>query len=108
MEVYEFCGEDSSHGKSVLIDDDMAMIGSYNLDMRSTYMDTELMLAVHGEAFAQELKGHMDVFQKQSRRVVDQDTYETPEGVKVKELPFLKKMIFRILGPVLQPVRYLA
>lgn len=108
VQVYEFCGEDSSHGKSVLIDDDMAIIGSYNLDMRSTYMDTELMLAVHGEEFTQELKEHMDVFQKQSRKVIDKNTYETPEGVAVEELPLLKKMIFRVLGPILQPVRYLA
>ena len=29
-----------------MIDDRMTLLGSYNLDMRSTYQDTELMLAV--------------------------------------------------------------
>lgn len=108
VQLYEFDGGDSSHGKSILIDDDMAVIGSYNLDMRSTYMDTELMLAVHGEEFAAELKGYMDTFQEKCRKVLDESRYEVPENVKIRELPWKKKVIFRILGPLLQPVRYLA
>lgn len=108
VQIYEFDGGDSSHGKSVLIDDDMAMIGSYNLDMRSTYMDTELMLAVHGEEFSQELKAHMDVFQEKCRKVIDEENYEVPDSVTVQELPLKKKIIFGILGPLLQPFRYLA
>lgn len=108
VQMYEFDGGDSSHGKSILIDDDMAIIGSYNLDMRSTYMDTELMLAVHGEEFSSELKSHMDVFQEKCRKVLDAKNYEVPEGVTVQEIPLKKKIIFRILGPLLQPFRYLA
>lgn len=44
--VYEFMGAHSCHTKAVLIDDRMSIVGSYNMDMRSTYQDTELMLAV--------------------------------------------------------------
>lgn len=39
-------GAHSCHTKAVLIDDRMSIVGSYNMDMRSTYQDTELMLAV--------------------------------------------------------------
>lgn len=108
VQMYEFDGGDSSHGKSILIDDDMAVIGSYNLDMRSTYLDTELMLAIHGEAFSEELKGYMDAFQEKSRKVLDEDNYEVPEGIAVQEIPLKKEIIFRILGPVLQLFRYVA
>lgn len=108
VQMYEFDGGDSSHGKSILIDDDMSVIGSYNLDMRSTYMDTELMLAVHGEEFAEELKGHMDVFQEKSRKVLDEENYEVPKGVTVQEIPLQKEIILRILGLVLQLARYMA
>lgn len=108
VRLYEFDGGDSSHGKSILIDDDMAIIGSYNLDMRSTYMDTELMLAVEGEEFSRELKGHMDTFQEKSRLVLDEKNYEVPEGLVVQELPLKKKIIYRVLGPVLQLFRYVA
>ena len=30
------------HTKTVLIDDTISIIGSYNLDMRSTYIDTDV------------------------------------------------------------------
>ncbi|MDO4272747.1 MAG: phospholipase D family protein [Eubacteriales bacterium] len=108
VQIYEFDGGDSTHGKSILIDDDLAIIGSYNLDMRSTYMDTELMLAVQGEEFSKELKEHMDVFQEKCRKVLDEKNYEVPEGVTVQKLPLKKKIIFSILGPLLQPFRYVA
>lgn len=42
-------GGHSCHTKAVLIDDRMSIVGSYNLDMRSTYQDTELMLAIDSE-----------------------------------------------------------
>lgn len=34
------------HTKSILIDDRLNLIGSFNWDMRSAYLDTELMLLV--------------------------------------------------------------
>lgn len=55
----EYFGKYSAHGKSVLIDDDLSVIGSYNWDMKSTYVDTETMLVIHGEGFYQELEDHI-------------------------------------------------
>lgn len=46
VHVYEYLNEYSSHTKAFLIDDRLSIVGSYNLDMRSTYLDTELMLVV--------------------------------------------------------------
>ena len=44
VQVHEYLGPHSNHTKAVLIDDRLSIVGSYNLDMRSTYQDTELML----------------------------------------------------------------
>ena len=49
LELHEYEGGVSYHGKSITVDDDLAIIGSFNMDMRSTYIDTELMLVVHSE-----------------------------------------------------------
>lgn len=46
VKVYEFSGTQSLHTKAYCIDDRMSIIGSSNMDMRSVYIDTELMLAV--------------------------------------------------------------
>lgn len=108
VKLFEFDGGDSTHGKTILIDDNMSIIGSYNLDMRSTYMDTEVMLAIQGEEFYQELKGYTDWFEEGSRIIVDEENFEMPKGMVPQELSRKKKIIYNILGPLLQPVRYLA
>ena len=46
IDIWEYEGGYSYHGKSILIDDDLSVIGSFNMDMRSTYLDTELMRCV--------------------------------------------------------------
>lgn len=43
--------ENSYHGKAFTIDDDIVGIGSFNWDMRSVYIDTELMLVINGREF---------------------------------------------------------
>ncbi|MGI6069410.1 MAG: phospholipase D family protein [Blautia sp.] len=105
--LYEFDGGDSSHGKSILIDDDIAIVGSFNLDLRSVYMDTELMLVIHSEELNAQLEEYMDVFQQDCRKVTGGHTYETPAHIQVAEVPWWKRLIWKVLGFLLQPVRYL-
>lgn len=107
VEMYEYDGGISYHGKSLLIDDDISIIGSYNLDLRSTYVDTELMLAIDSKELNHQLEGYMDELQKDARKVIDRTTYETPEHVQVAEVPFVKQLIWKVLGFVLQPFRVL-
>ena len=45
--LWEFQGDWSMHTKSVLVDDTLSVIGSFNFDPRSAYLNTELMLAVY-------------------------------------------------------------
>lgn len=106
--LYEFDGGQSSHGKSILIDDDLSLIGSYNLDMRSTYMDTELMLCVQSKELNQELLGYLNTYLAQSRRILDKNNYEMPKGMIPQTMPLPKQILYRILGPLLQPFRYVA
>lgn len=48
MNVLEYNGGISYHAKSITIDDNISIIGSFNMDMKSTYQDTELMLVIDG------------------------------------------------------------
>ena len=47
----------SLHAKSLVVDDRLAFVGSYNLDPRSELLNTEAGLLVDDEAFAAELRG---------------------------------------------------
>jgi phosphatidylserine/phosphatidylglycerophosphate/cardiolipin synthase-like enzyme len=44
------------HAKSLVVDDAIAFVGSYNLDPRSESLNTEIGLLVEDEAFARELR----------------------------------------------------
>lgn len=105
LPLYEYDGGYSSHGKTIVIDEEISLIGSFNMDLRSVYMDTELMLAVKSKGLAAELTGYMDEMEKDCRKVLSATEYETPEHIKVEKIPAWKKPVFWILGRVLQPFR---
>ena len=105
--VYEFQGEHSSHGKSALFDGDLSLIGSYNLDMRSTYVDTETVLVIHGEEFNHLLEGYIMDMHDQSLMVRKDGTYEAKDGAAAKELKGTKKVLYPITSVLFQLFRYL-
>ncbi|MGN1147275.1 MAG: phospholipase D family protein [Lachnospiraceae bacterium] len=105
--LYEYDGGDSYHGKSIVIDDDISIIGSFNFDLRSTYMDTELMLVVKSEELNAELRSNMEKMEQQCRHVLSASAYEVPEGLTIAEVPFGKKVAMKIFGFVVQGFRYL-
>ncbi len=47
------------HAKSLVVDDRVAFVGSYNLDPRSESLNTEVGLLVEDEAFARELRAEI-------------------------------------------------
>jgi putative cardiolipin synthase len=108
VSVYEYFGDYSCHGKSILIDDDLSVVGSYNFDMRSTYVDTETMLVIHGEEFNSLLEEKMEAIRADSLKVTGTDTYAEKEGVDKKELSKEKKCLFWFTSKLIQLVRYLA
>ena len=105
--VYEYDGGESYHAKSVVIGDRLAIVGSYNLDLRSTYVDTELMLVIDSEELCQELTGYMEELQEDARKAVDEDTYETPAHLTVQEVPWWKRLAWEIVGRLMIPFRVL-
>lgn len=107
VELYEFFGDHSSHGKSILIDNDLSVIGSYNTDMRSTYLDTELMLVIYGEEFNKELEEHIMNMEEKSLKVNEDGSYEQKGTVEQKEPSGGKKAVFAVTSLVFQLFRYL-
>lgn len=105
VELLEYMGGTSYHGKSLVIDDEIAIVGSYNFDMRSTYVDTELMLAIRSTETAEELKGYLEEYHKACRRVNKDGSEVVPDGLSVPELSFGKTVVFHGLGAVLQLFR---
>ena len=107
VEIYELMNEYAVHTKTILIDHDISIIGSYNLDMRSTYLDTELMLVVDSEQLNCCIREHLEQYEQKSLKV-------SPDGTETKEslyqelnLPPTKKAFYGFLRIIIIPFRHL-
>ena len=76
-------GKHSTHGKSIVIDDDIAVVGSYNFDCRSTYVDTETMLVVQGKEITKQLNDDFDELKTESLKVHPDGSYRSSENIKI-------------------------
>ena len=103
--VYEFVGTHSSHTKTILIDDRMSLVGSYNLDMRSTYQDTELMLAVDSEELNAVLRKEAEADMASSRMVRKGEEPVSGEAFHEKSMGIGKKILYSVLRIVTLPIR---
>lgn len=103
--VYEFMGGHSCHTKAVLIDDRMSIVGSYNLDMRSTYQDTELMLAIDSRELNSMIRKEAEVDKTYSKTIGENGEYVQGEHYVSKELSFGKKVFYVALRVLTVPIR---
>lgn len=67
------------HTKSVVIDREVALFGSVNLDFRSFWLDFEVTLGVYEPEFAQELLALQEVYIRNSRPV-EEETWKGRSG----------------------------
>ena len=107
VQIYEYMGRHSTHGKSLVIDDDLAIVGSYNFDCRSTYVDTETMLVVQGEEIAAQLSENLQTLQDGSLPVDADGNYISDSKIKEREIDSGKERTITILSYIIQCVRYL-
>ncbi|MCD8397622.1 MAG: phospholipase D family protein [Lachnospiraceae bacterium] len=97
VEILEYDGGISYHGKCFVIDDRLSGIGSFNWDMRSAYVDTELMLVVDSEELNAQLRTKMQEYEKDALKVIDVDTSIAPEGKAAQEVSDGKSRLLQIL-----------
>lgn len=104
--LWEWFGDYSSHGKTALIDD-LALVGSYNWDLRSTYVDTELMLVLDSPGLLEQLEGYLQTMEAHCLRVLPEGNYLPRSGVE--ELPYQdpKHWLYPLTRWLTQPFRFL-
>ena len=97
LRLWEYQGADSLHAKSYMIDDRMTVIGSYNLDPRSAYIDTELLLAIDSPEFAQHFSEVQYGYLEQSMEVNADGEYIANDNIVANSVPLLKKIMVYVL-----------
>ena len=108
VQLLEYNGGVSYHGKVMTMGGRLSVIGSFNLDMRSAYLDTELMLVIDSRTVNATLQKEMNDYETQAALVDTADTYkEVPEGMTMQGLSTSRKVLAAGLGWLLEGVRYL-
>ena len=83
VRIYLYRAPTVLHAKHLSIDDDVAIIGSSNLDIRSLILHMELMVLVHGRAAVDDLRRVEDDYRAQSRLLTLEEWLRRPRAEKV-------------------------
>lgn len=105
--IRELQSEDSIHGKSFLMDGRLSAVGSFNLDDRSMYIDTEAMLVIDSPEFYEQLKAAMDSYGNQSLTVSSDNSYEENADVTPLEVPWWKRTLMWLASLISRPFQFL-
>ncbi|MDL2317831.1 phospholipase D family protein [Eubacteriales bacterium OttesenSCG-928-A19] len=96
--IYEYQNAHSIHGKAMIVDGRLGMIGSFNMDDRSMFLDTEVMLVVDSDAFAGVLSDAISAYQAQSLCTRGENAYEIPAGIGHISVPVYKVPLLRVVS----------
>lgn len=100
--IYEYLRGQALHTKTVLAGDTLSIVGSCNMDMRSIYLDTEMMLFIESRELNQSLREQAVAYKSASRQVSPDGTITDGENYQERK-PGAGKSIFygalRILIP---------
>ena len=107
VSVYECLAGQSLHTKTVLVDQDVSIIGSYNLDIRSTYLDTEMMLRVESRELNRAIRADAEQYQEKSKLCTPDGQETENSGYQKVRLSLPKKGIYQLLRVVILPIRHL-
>ncbi|MEJ6950195.1 phospholipase D-like domain-containing protein [Natronospora cellulosivora (SeqCode)] len=92
--LYEYHGNGSIHAKSFVFDNRISLVGSFNVDSRSTYLSTETMMVIDSKEFACKLKNNI---QNQINQSVLVNEEKPATGLRLNT-SFLKLGIVRIMS----------
>jgi len=91
VEIRQYRGTETMHAKTMLIDDELALVGSYNLDPRSATSNSEASVIIDRGAAVDELDAAFEI----DKAYTDVADYDIPIG------EMLKARAFRLVEPLL-------
>ncbi len=107
IKLLEYEGGVSYHGKSIVVDDDLSIVGSFNMDMRSVYLDTELMLVIDSKEVNAQLRGLLARYEDECAIVQPDKSRVFPPGVIPQEISPKKEFNIKFLYNLLRWARKL-
>lgn len=107
LRTYEYFGAQALHTKTILIDNRISIVGSCNVDMRSIYLDTEMMLVIDSEELNAAIRAQTEEQKSSSLCVAPDGTATEGENYEFTEQSLQKKITYALLRVVIRPLRHL-
>ncbi len=85
VRIYLYRAPTVLHSKHFTIDDDVAIVGSSNMDIRSFSLNMEVSVMVHGADFVQRMREIEASYRAQSRELQLDEWVRRPRGEKVRD-----------------------
>ncbi|ADU30633.1 phospholipase D-like domain-containing protein [Evansella cellulosilytica] len=99
VNIFEYQGPEAIHGKTIVFDQQLSLVGSFNIDARSSFLSTETMVVIDSEELAKEIEQQIsDNHLSNSLKVNEQNGYVSSLSIKESDVPFLKRIIVTTLS----------
>lgn len=106
IEIREYQSDDSLHTKACVIDGELMALGSFNVDPRSAYLSTELMVVIHSPEGVLKLQEGLDPYWSQSLNVTPASSSrheDSPGEIPVSRLKRAAIALLRPLAALIEP-----
>ena len=107
LAILEYDKGVSYHGKCFRIGDRLTAIGSFNWDMRSAYLDTEMMLVIDSETLNAQMRDYMESYEQDAFIVNADGSVKEQDGVLPQALSGKRKWRVILIRPFDSLLRFL-
>ena len=85
----------------IAIDNDISVIGSFNMDMKSAYQDTEMMVVIHSEELNSQLRANMQRYEADAHEgVLQPNTYREMFSDDMSALSKFQRIAVWLVDPL--------
>lgn len=107
VQIYEYAGAQALHTKTILAGENISIVGSCNLDMRSVYLDTEIMLIIDCQELNADLRRQAEALKAESKKILPDGTAVEGEHYQPIHQNIVKKAGYGALRVLVIPFRHL-
>ena len=102
VDLWEYKGPDTLHAKSAVLDDRIALIGSFNVDPRSQHLNTETGIAINDEVTARQLARYINAHKPNCTHITPAQLVAPNESEQLSAGKRFKISLLKALLPLLR------
>lgn len=107
MELYEYQGPESIHGKTYIFDEKIAVVGSFNFDPRSSFLNTESLVTINSPEFVELIQQEIDKQIVNSLKVGEDYSYISNNIKETTNLHPFKKIAIKAISKLVYFLEFL-